>query len=234
MEFIESEQLELKRTTAELDEAIVSIVAMLNKHKNGELYFGINNDGSVNGQDVTDKTLRDVGQAISNNIEPKIFPIIEKIEIEGKSCIKIIFECQESPYFAYGRAYMRVGTENRQMSAQELKKIFNKSVESKWDGEQSEKIIKHINVLELKNYIKKANEAMRIDFKFTNVSDTLNKLHLCKGEKLLNAAEILFCNENSLEVQAAVFAGTDKRTFIDIQQFKGTLFDLLKKIRKLC
>src|SRR3989344_3539649 len=103
----------------------------------------------------------------------------EKLEIEGKSCIKIIFECQESPYFAYGRAYIRVGTENRQMSAQELKKIFNKHIESKWDGELSEKIIKYINVLELKNYIKKANEAMRIDFKFTNVSDTLKKFQKC-------------------------------------------------------
>ena len=46
---------------------------------------------------------------------------------------------------------------------------------------------------------------------------------------MFRATELLVCNENSLEVQAAVFAGKDKLTFIDIQQFKGTLFDVLKK-----
>ena len=229
MKMNESEIIELKTTTAELKEAVIAIAAILNKHQKGELYFGISNKGEVVGQNVSDKTIRDVGQAISENIEPKIFPKIERIEIEGKSCMSVFFEGQESPYFAYGRACIRVGTQNKQMSARELKKIFNKHIESKWDRELSEKTIKFVNISELKNYLEKANEAKRIDFKFTNVSDTLNKLHLCQGEKILNATEILFCNENILEVQAAVFAGNDKITFLDIQQFKGTLFDLLKK-----
>ncbi|HAZ07956.1 MAG TPA: hypothetical protein DCZ01_05395 [Elusimicrobia bacterium] len=32
-----------------------------------------------------------------------------------------------------------------------------------------------------------------------------------------------------MEVQAAIFAGTDKTTFLDIKQFKGNAFDLLEK-----
>jgi len=36
----ESETLELKRSTSELKEAVISIVSILNKHQNGELYFG--------------------------------------------------------------------------------------------------------------------------------------------------------------------------------------------------
>ena len=39
--FEESEFLELKKSTSELKEAIISIVAILNKHGAGELYFGI-------------------------------------------------------------------------------------------------------------------------------------------------------------------------------------------------
>ena len=46
-----------------------------------------------------------------------------------------------------------------------------------------------------------------IDFKFTDVKSTLNKLHLLKGDNLLKAGEILFCDDNPYEVQAAVFAG---------------------------
>ncbi len=47
MQFEESEILELKRSTSEMKEAIISIVAILNKHQAGELFFGIRHDGTV-------------------------------------------------------------------------------------------------------------------------------------------------------------------------------------------
>jgi len=72
MQFEESEILELKRSTSELKEAIISIAAILNKHQRGELYFGIRNDGAVVGQMVNDKTIRDISKAIGDHIEPKI------------------------------------------------------------------------------------------------------------------------------------------------------------------
>lgn len=46
---IETEQIEYKKTTGELKEAITSIVAILNKHGAGELYFGVRNNGDVLG-----------------------------------------------------------------------------------------------------------------------------------------------------------------------------------------
>ena len=52
---IETEQIEYKKTTGELKEAITSIVAILNKHGSGELYFGVRNNG-----DVLDDVLNDV------------------------------------------------------------------------------------------------------------------------------------------------------------------------------
>jgi len=74
--FEESETLELKSSTSELKEAIIAIVAMLNKHQKGELYFGINNKEEVVGQQVSDKTLRDISKSISDHVEPKIYPIL--------------------------------------------------------------------------------------------------------------------------------------------------------------
>lgn len=92
MNSVESETLELKTSTAELNEAVIAIVAMLNKHNKGELYFGIKNSGEVIGQDVSDKTLRDISKSISDHIEPKIYPRIEHIKIENKSIVKIYSE----------------------------------------------------------------------------------------------------------------------------------------------
>ncbi|MBM3303359.1 MAG: ATP-binding protein, partial [Deltaproteobacteria bacterium] len=98
----ESETTESKKSLAELSEGLVSIAAILNKHGRGELWFGIRNDGSPVGMDVTETTLRKVSQAIAAHIEPKIYPEIEAVTLEGKHCIRIYFSGSEAPYYAHG------------------------------------------------------------------------------------------------------------------------------------
>jgi len=41
----ETETIEYKKSLVELKEGFISIVAILNKHKHGELWFGMRNDG---------------------------------------------------------------------------------------------------------------------------------------------------------------------------------------------
>ena len=53
----ETETIEYKKSLAELKEGLISIVAILNKHKHGELWFGIRNDGKAVGIDAKEKTL---------------------------------------------------------------------------------------------------------------------------------------------------------------------------------
>jgi len=72
-QFTETESIELKKSTSSLKEAIISISAILNKHQKGELYFGIKNDGTIVGQQVSEQTLRSISQAISDNINSKIY-----------------------------------------------------------------------------------------------------------------------------------------------------------------
>jgi ATP-dependent DNA helicase RecG len=117
----ESEILENKRSAAELKkEAIISIVAIFNKHGSGDLYFGIRNDGLIVGQMVSVNTLREVSQAIANHIEPNVYPEVSEAVIDDKQCICVSFSGIDAPYFAYGRAYIRVADEDKQMSKAEL------------------------------------------------------------------------------------------------------------------
>ena len=225
----ESELLELKKSTSELKEAIISIVAILNKHQRGKVYFGIKNSGEVIGQTVTENTIREISKTISDNIEPKIFPKINEVTFEGKKCVHVEFTGEHVPYYAYGRAYVRVGDEDKKISSQELEKLILKKNRILWEEEISEKNLKDVNEETLRDFVERANAAKRIDFKFTNAKAVLNKLGLLKDGKLLKAAEVLFCDENKQEVQAAVFAGTDKLTFLDIRQFKGNIFQLLQQ-----
>ena len=80
----ETEQIEYKKSTGELKEGIISIVSILNKHGSGELLFGVKNNGDVIGQEITDSTLRDISQAVSNHIKPVIYPQITVREYDGQ------------------------------------------------------------------------------------------------------------------------------------------------------
>ncbi|MHB2149569.1 AlbA family DNA-binding domain-containing protein [Calditrichota bacterium LG25] len=120
----ESETVELKRATSSLKQALISISAILNKHGGRELYFGVENSGQVVVQQVTENTLRQLSQKISEGIEPKIFPLIEKVNLQGKVYIRIQFEGRERPYFAFGVAYIRGADEDRKLSPNELKRFI--------------------------------------------------------------------------------------------------------------
>ena len=122
---IENEQLEYKKSTSEVKDAVKSISAILNKHGGGELYFGILNDGTPVGLTVNDKTMRGISQAISNHLEPELHPTISITHLEDKRCIKVTFKGNETPYYAFGRVYIRVADEDRVMSPLELESFYS-------------------------------------------------------------------------------------------------------------
>ena len=133
----------------------------------------------------------------------------------------------EPIYYAEGKAYIRVGDEDRQMSAKEIEKRIISKSSMRWDSKPSDKKITNVNEELLKKYFSEAKNAGRISFSYSNKKSVLEKLELIHGDYLVNAGKILFCDENSLEVQSAVFAGTDKNTFLDIKDKTGNLLDLI-------
>jgi ATP-dependent DNA helicase RecG len=225
----ETETIEYKKSTSELKEGIISIAAILNKHNGGELYFGVRNDGVAAGQDVSDKTLRDVSQAIANHVEPKIYPDIKNVAIDDKKCIRIAFEGDNVPYYAYGRAYLRVADEDRVMSPQELESYILKKNTNKtdWDSEPSEKTTVDVNEKILTDYISKANAAGRIDYAYTDKDDILKRLNLLNADKISNTAKVMFCGNVNLEIQMATFATNERLTFLDIERKSGTINELV-------
>jgi len=209
---------------------VISIASMLNKHGKGILYFGIRNDGKALGQEVGKRTIRDVSQAISENIEPKIYPKISKEDIESKICIKVEFSGNNKPYYAYGRAYMRVADEDRQLSAKEIEEIILRKNKDKlrWDTEVCEKATdSDISPKKLKSYIRKAHLG------YDSLDNALQKLGLISDGKILNAAVLLFGRKPekffpNARLRCAVFATTDTHLALDMQDYKGDIFTLIE------
>jgi ATP-dependent DNA helicase RecG len=98
-----------------------------------------------------------------------------------------------------------------------------------WSFQVSEPPISAADVPTLRTFISKGRETGRISYVYDTAKNVLNKLNLIKGSKLLNAGRALFCKDNGIEARAAVFATNEKTTFLDIQLFKGTLFDIINQ-----
>jgi len=225
----ETETLEFKKTTGELKEAVISVASILNKSGKGEVYFGIKNDGTVLGQQIGDATLRDVSKALFNGLKPQIYPAIDLVSIDDKDCIRVAFTGDKPPYYAFGRAYIRVADEDKQLSPEELEAFIIRKHEqhSNWDSSASHIDITGIDVAELKKYIGRANAAGRIDYQYSNAEDILCRLKLVENGILNNTADIMFGKEPGLEIQMAIFATTEKLTFNDIYRAEGRVLDLV-------
>lgn len=230
----ETETLEFKKTTGELKEGVISIAAILNKHQKGELYFGVKPDGVPIGQQISEKTLRDISQEISNHIEPKIYPEITVVRIEDKDCILVRFEGYNTPYFAYNVARIRVADEDKVMSQQELTSyiVEKNGGEGAWERKVSDYPISAVNEKSLQEYIHRGQESGRISFDYTDRETVLGKLSLTERDHLLNAGVVLFGETPYNDLQMAVFAGTERLTFLDMQREHGTIFELVDRAEK--
>ena len=231
MKFTESEIVELKTSTSELKEAIISLGAMLNKHGKGTVYFGIGDNGAVLGQQIGKSTIKDVSKAISDWIEPKVYPDIQAKKIQGKDCVVVKASGHDVVYSARGRYYLRMGEEDKKLSVDELRHLVEKknNYAYSWGAELSNFSLSKVSVATVKKFVEKGRKAGRIEYAYDSAHNVLNKIHLLKGKRLLNAGRALFCEDSGVEVQAAVFAGKDKMTFVDIQSFRGPLFSLIER-----
>ena len=226
---IETETLEFKKSTGELKEAMHSICAILNKHQHGELYFGVKPDGTVVGQVVTEESLREVSQKIKNFIEPRIYPEISKVVLDGRDCIHVKFSGNQIPYFAYNVARIRVADEDLVMSREEITKFLLQSGQegNRWENLVSNKTVYDVDEELLKKYVKQAHDVGRIAISYTDKKTVLNQLELTEGDMLLNAGKVLFGDDILQDVQMAIFATNERLTFNDIQRYHGSVLKLV-------
>jgi ATP-dependent DNA helicase RecG len=224
----ESETIEFKKSLAELGDGLNSIAAILNKHGAGELWFGIKNDGTPSGMDVTETTLRKVSQAIAAHIEPKIYPDVSTVALQGKSCIRVAFAGNEKPYYAHGRAYMRVADEDRQLSAREIESIILRKNRNHrgWDSEPITTPAFKPDAAKIRSYVRKAG------LPWTNALSALESLGLRTDGHYLNAARVFFAKPPLLTLRCAVFATPSTATIIDQHDFHGDILTLIEEAEK--
>jgi ATP-dependent DNA helicase RecG len=228
---VESETVEFKTSLAELKQGLISLVAMLNKHGQGDLWVGIAPSGKPVGLMVTEKTLRDVSQALAAHIEPRLYPEITSVEWSGKTCLRIQATGHQKPYFAYGRAYIRVADEDRQMSARELENLIlqRNSAALRWDNEPCATALTELSETKIRRFLERAG--LPWGNAGDNTANALSKLGLLQDGKLLNAARLFFADQ-PIQLRCAVFASTTSATILDRHDFDGDILELIEEAEK--
>lgn len=226
----ETEQVEFKKSTGELKEAVISIAAILNKHGSGDLYFGVKNNGDVIGQVITDKTTREVSQAIGNHLRPLIYPEIKKETYDGCDVVHVRFEGHMPPYTAYNIPRIRVADEDLVMAQDIYDDMIRRRDDFRkaWERQISEYHIADIDKTVFERYLKRAKEVGRITFDNEDPESVLNKLELTSGDSLLNAGAALFVDCGINDLQMAKFASNERITFTDIRRQTGSILGLVE------
>ncbi len=211
---MESEVLEFKKSTSELEKGVISIASMLNKNGYGTLYFGVKNDGTIIGQkDLNENTLRDVSRKIAEGIEPQIIPTISLELIGELKLIKVEFRGKEQPYSAFGIYYCRSFDEDKKMNLSELKALINK------DGEPdrttyTESDNQDLTFETIKNLY--FNHGLTV-----NDKTFLKNLGFYTADGKYNVLAQLMSDHNETSIKVTTFAGTDKSVILKMNEYGG-------------
>ena len=104
----EDEYTEFRGSISQMDEGLISLTAMLNRHNHGTVFFGVDDSGEVIGMDVGESTLEKFRNAIRSSVQPRLLAsIIRHTTDDGKDYIEVSARAYEVPYSFKDRYYIR-------------------------------------------------------------------------------------------------------------------------------
>lgn len=230
----ENEQIEFKKSTSELRAALDSISAILNKHGNGILYFGVKDNGDVCGQQIGSDTIRDISRDIRNYIRPECyFEVNVKSTSDEKKFIEVLFNGEQSPYSSDGKYFIRFSNQDRKMTSDELEKFIKNKIKdySEWELTDSSVKLSSVDEELLKRKFNNGFDSKRIPYSYDNSKNILNKFGLLSNNKetLNNAGNVLFSKEKPILLKLATFATETKETFLKLDHFGGNIYECIDK-----
>lgn len=228
---IESETLDFKKTTGEVDKAMDNIASMLNMHGHGTLYFGVSPDGEVTGQQISASSLDDVAKKIKDAIKPMIYPEIKKEKLDNMDVIRVDFSGKEKPYSSFGRYYKRVFDRTEEMTPDELKRMMAETDRSShWENNLTKYGLDAVDKVALEEFYKRSVSCGRLEEQAAyNAEELLTGLGLYEQGKLTNAGYYLFSNQRPAVLKLAVYVTDERINFSDIDRIEDNIFNLIRK-----
>ena len=190
----EGPTLEFKKSTGELKEGLQTLCAFLNG-SGGTVIFGVGPKENLEGQQVSDKTLCEITQALDRFEPPvSIHPQRVKIGKEKEALLLHVEGNSDSIPFTYdGRAYERVSSSTRKMPKDKYERLLLERLHLKkrWENLPADgATTKDIDREEVFRIIRIAESVGRFNGPVGgNVMDILKRLGLCSKDGKIYQAE---------------------------------------------
>ena len=235
----EGGKVEFKLTTGQLERGMETLCAFLNG-EGGTVLFGVADNGKIIGQEVSDKTKREIAEAISR-LEPVASIQISYVPLpdDGKKIIALHVEDtrMERPFTYKSRPYMRVESTTVAMpqSVYNQLLLYRDGVKHRWESLPNKDLkLSDMDKEEIIKTVRMGIECGRLpESTGSDIGRILEKFELMEDGVLNHAAAILFANREMLKeypqclLRLARFKGTDKSEFMDSQRINGNIFRLL-------
>lgn len=238
----ESETLEFKKSTQQLKPAMETLCAFLN-NRGGTVLIGVNNNGDIIGQEVTDNTRQEIANEI-NKVEPSAQIEVNYLPIAaGSDKLVIIMRVPVGPHAPYiydGRPYHRNQSTTSRLSQHHYEQLLVKRGQLNYTWEETlvpDYSFDRLDPDEIQRMVADSVKANRMPIQALTeqVPQILKRLQLIQGNKVKRAAVVLFSKEEFLElpqcmIKMARFTGINKLgDFIDNQFIHGNVFRLLRE-----
>lgn len=206
----ETEYVEFKESTSQTSRALEALAAMLNKHGKGKVLFGVDDQGEVIGQQIGNKTIKDLSDAITTRIKPAVVPYINTAVYDGKMVISVEVEGDNKPYSADGEYRIRSGNENRKIDPELLKNlVFTNSAEQMINIESFNQDLTFNQLRQL--YV---IHGLSVDPQTFEKNTGL----LCRNNKYNLLADIL-SDGNDVSIKVVIFSGYDKTEMVSRNEY---------------
>ena len=212
MSLTETDNREYKRQIS--DGVEKTVIGFLNS-SGGELFIGIDDDGSVHGVENYDEVVRSFTDRIKNNISPSalgLFSVSPKKDEKDKIYIEIrIASGFEKPYYVsrYGMSpkgcFIRVGTQTLPMTQAMIDTLYSRRSLHTLHNVVSPN--QHLTFEQLKIYYNEKGFSVGND-------NFLRNLDLYTEDGKFNYLAYLMADNNGVSIKIAQYSGTDKITIL--------------------
>ncbi|MGN7479565.1 RNA-binding domain-containing protein [Solibacillus silvestris] len=219
MKMKESPTLEFKR---ELTDAIKREIIAFANTQGGELYIGVDDDGTVIGLENADKVLESASSMLHDSIQPDILVhiFLEIVEFESKEVVKIsVSRGTRRPYHLKAKGmkpsgvFIRYGTSVTNASEENIRQMIIESDGTNYETMRS--LHQELTFTEAEAIFKDQN------LKFG--PEQMRTLGLVTEDGYFTNLGLLFSDQCEHTIKCARYLGNDKLEFQDRKEFSGSI-----------
>ena len=239
----EGQQLEFKRSLAELETAVRTLAAFANT-EGGTVLFGVRQSGEIVGMEASQTSKEQLVNKVTSSTDPVLYPSVEFVKVNGRTVIVVtVAESENKPHLAGGRAYKRVGSTTVQLRRDEYERLLLARRQPPFDQrELPEATLDDVDEAKVRWYLQRAGQERNIPVDLTlPLVENLKRLGVVTGRDrrpVLTVAAILLFGKRPQSfvshslVRLACFHGSTPLHFIDRLDCVGTLPEMIDEAER--